>query len=400
VSFAAPGRFAPRARPISELPVQTLLAGEQELARRWAIALIDASPSADIAHIPLEELTREAPALCGAVIRAVQSDDELERLTGRQASAASEFADSAGRVLRDGDPADAVRVVPASRLAAIAGARDREAMVVAAEILRGVLWEALREQLGRAGGARPSPWLLADASDRLAHVCAAMLAVSIDTRSSEGPSGPLAPPATSAAVARDPRPAASTTGPTRSGLARTGDAVIVDEGTSVPVAPGGAAIEIRDQRREEGPSAWVRSIGAQLEQFARDERPFAVLLVELVEIERMRRDALPEELWQLADQVEQALAATVGELSGSLTRERPGRCWVLAPNTDTAGAALLEHHITRAVASATSHRGEPLAVVVGTAVCPRDGREASTLAAHADVGLYAARAALRTSALP
>jgi len=168
----------------------------------------------------------------------------------------------------------------------------------------------------------------------------------------------------------------------------------------VHVAPGGAAIEIRDQRREEGPSAWVRTIGAQLERFERDERPFAVLLVELVEIERLRREALPEELLQLAGQVEQALAATVGELAGSLTRERPGRCWVLAPDTDTAGAALLEHHITRAVASGASHRGEPVPVVVGTAVCPRDGREASALAAHADVGLYAARAAVRTSVQP
>jgi predicted signal transduction protein with EAL and GGDEF domain len=37
-------------------------------------------------------------------------------------------------------------------------------------------------------------------------------------------------------------------------------------------------------------------------------------------------------------------------------------------------------------------------VAVGTAVCPQDGREAAALAAHADIGLLAARAAGRASA--
>jgi predicted signal transduction protein with EAL and GGDEF domain len=49
-----------------------------------------------------------------------------------------------------------------------------------------------------------------------------------------------------------------------------------------------------------------------------------------------------------------------------------------------------------AVASAVRHRGAPLELAVGSAVCPDDGREAPALAAHADVGLYAARSAART----
>jgi len=50
------------------------------------------------------------------------------------------------------------------------------------------------------------------------------------------------------------------------------------------------------------------------------------------------------------------------------------------------------------VASGASHRGVPLAVTIGSAVCPDDGTDAAALAARADVGLYAARAAGRTFA--
>jgi hypothetical protein len=362
---------APPARPVADLPGEALLAREHELARRWAIALIGARPLADIGEIPLQTIAQEAPSLCGQLIRAVQSDGELHRLTGRGPQTGREAS------------------APVRRLAAIAGASDPAAVVDAVEALRGVLWEALCEQLGQPVGDRSSARLLADACDRLAHVCAAALAVAIDAAGAS-------PPLERADAAADARrsPARAFAASSQPG----GDAVIVDELVSEPAQPPPAAIAIRDQRREEGPAAWIGSIGDQLERFQRDELPFAVLLVELADIERLRREALPEELSQLAEQVEQALAATLGELSGSLTRERPGRCWVLAPETDTAGAALLVHHITRAVASGASYRAQPVAVAVGTAVCPRDGREAAALAAHADVGLYAAHAALRAPA--
>jgi GGDEF domain-containing protein len=52
------------------------------------------------------------------------------------------------------------------------------------------------------------------------------------------------------------------------------------------------------------------------------------------------------------------------------------------------------------VSTRTSPRGTPLRVAIGTAVCPEDGREPAMLAAHADVGLYAARSAVRASAHP
>jgi GGDEF domain-containing protein len=160
-----------------------------------------------------------------------------------------------------------------------------------------------------------------------------------------------------------------------------------------------AEIEIRDERGEEGPAAWIGSIGAQLARFERDALPFAVLLLELLEIERLRRRESPEELLRLAGQMEHALAAELGASSGSLTRERPGRCWLLARGADREGAELLAERLVRAVAAGASYRGEPLAVAIGTAVCPEDGRETAALAAHADVGLYAARSAVRAPSM-
>ena len=155
-------------------------------------------------------------------------------------------------------------------------------------------------------------------------------------------------------------------------------------------------IEIRDERAAEGPAAWIDSIGRRLERHEQDRSPFAVLLVELVDVERLRHAEPAEELSRLTDQVEDALVRELRP-ADSLTRERPGRYWLLAPQTDGPGARLLLERIARAVRSSASHRGTPLEVAVGVAVCPEDGLRASELAAHADIGLYAARAAGRFS---
>lgn len=155
-------------------------------------------------------------------------------------------------------------------------------------------------------------------------------------------------------------------------------------------------IEIRDERSAEGPAAWIDSIGRRLQRHEQDRSPFAVLLVELVDLERLRHAEPAEELSRLMSLLEDALARELRP-ADSLTRERPGRYWLLAPQTDGPGAQTLLERIARAVRSSVSHRGTPLEVAVGVAVCPEDGRRASELAAHADVGLYAARAAGRSS---
>jgi GGDEF domain-containing protein len=178
-------------------------------------------------------------------------------------------------------------------------------------------------------------------------------------------------------------------------------AVLIDELAPAAPEPLGVQstpqIEIRDVRGEEGPAAWIGSIGRHLERHEQDGLPFAVLLVD---VERLHHAEPSGEVSRLTGHVENAVEdALARELrpADSLTREGPGRYWLLAPQTDATGAQMLVERIARAVRASAGHGGMPLEVAVGIAVCPDDGRRASELAAHADVGLYAARAARRSS---
>lgn len=384
VSDDSRSRRMPRARPVVDLPSERLLAGADELARRWAVALILIRPLDGVAAVPLETLIDEAPTLCAQVVRALESDLELDRLTG-----VGRRADSA----------------VARRLTVVCGALDELEALEAVEALRGVLWEALRDEL-----CEPSARLVGDACDRLAYVCAEMLAPALAAMPGLG-GGRVGEDGAERAIEAGPRDPHEPAARGQSGASRgAGKAVIVDE-RAQPAAvslarefvreherpssgpPGLPPVEIaiRDERRDEGPAAWIGLIGAQLERFAQLRAPFAVLLVELVDVEQLRRAGHVEELARMADQMERALADALGAWAGSFTRERPGRCWLVAPETDVAGAELLAERLARALAAHSSPRGASLAVAIGTAVCPEQGREASALAAHADLGLYATR---------
>jgi len=427
----------PTARPLADLPIDALADRAEQLAKRWASALILARPTHAIGAIPLDQLAREAPGLCAQVLRALESDAELQRLTGNGAATGRE------------------ELAPARRLGALAGAADAASCVVAAEALRSVLWDALLAEL-----REPPARLLADLADRLAHVCSMALLATIAAASThdqevrgEGEqlvaAGaehiPAGPPPLSAARAHS------------AGEARV---AIVDEHGHDPASPGSVTlvgeskgdaerplpwepappeppaqqgppvqpeppeppwgswertrrltgdppvfqslslsqpgIEIRAERVQEGPAAWIGSIGQQLDRFATDGRPFAVLLVEVADIERLLREVPPGEVLRLADRVQAALEAerraTADGAGGSLTCERTGRYWLLAPGTDGRRVEDLAQHLADAVRRSVRHGGLELEVAVGAAVCPAHGREAAALAAHADVALYAGRA--------
>ena len=195
------------------------------------------------------------------------------------------------------------------------------------------------------------------------------------------------------------------------GAAAPATVVGVSHGEGVPgraVPEPVPAIEIRDERAEHGAVAWIDAIARQLERHRADGRPFTVLLVEVRELERLRLEMSPAELAALGASLERALAAGLQAggpaagrdfdrgappWTGSVTPQRPGRCWLLAPEADRPAAHALADRIAGAVASGLSHRGRPLEVLVGVGVCPQDGRQAAALAAHADVDLHAARAA-------
>jgi len=404
VSGGYPTISSARARPLADLPIDAVLERAEELARRWAIALILVRPFGRIGDIPLEDLACEAPALCAQAVRALQSDVELDRLTG------------------GGAPTGREQTALARRLAAIAGAHDAAAAVEAVEALRGVLWETLLEESRSSSFDRTRVHQVADLADRLAYVCASALAASIAATAASEPGerdaalgvaergareGERAPTARVTAVIVDERqdvtvparPAVSAQEPATPArpAARRRSERPASWDESPPVPPGTAAgeIAIRDARSEEGPVAWIRSIGRQLERFEHDGEPFAVLLVELLDTDRLRRSETPGEFSRLLGLVEETLAAELQPWSGSLTRESPGRYWLLAPQTDRSGAARLHERLARAVQASRSDLGALLRVAIGTAVCPQDGCEAAALAAHADVELCAARSAAR-----
>ena len=179
---------------------------------------------------------------------------------------------------------------------------------------------------------------------------------------------------------------------------------LVDEHDTAPpiepiatVGPVEPEIEIRDVRREEGPSAWVSSVGRLLERHARDGLPFAVLLVEIVDVARLERSEAPHDMHGLVAQVEGALGCGM-RTTDELSRESLGRYWLVAPETNGTGARMLAERLARLVRSSATHRGVPLEVAIGIAVCPDDGTEAPALAARADLGVYSARATGRSIA--
>ena len=309
----------------------------------------------------------------------------------------------------------------------------------AAQALSETLWEALHEEL-----TDPMQRRVAELSQRLTDVSAtvALLARLVPAESvGEAPpaadtqpqprgavsmhderSGPAKAPASpgpghrppSMDTSRDEPPPPRSSSAAGSGAREpTSPAVLVDElapAAPVPESPsdepesGAQAaqeIEIRDERREDmrpewahgvdEPSPWIGAIERRLERYERDRAPFAVLLVELIDVERLRHAELPGELSRLIGLVEAALSEELRP-ADSLTRESPGRYWLLAPETDSSSARALIERLASAVRNAAKHGGAPLEVAVGVAACPADSSRAAALAAHAEIALYAARA--------
>ncbi len=153
-------------------------------------------------------------------------------------------------------------------------------------------------------------------------------------------------------------------------------------------------IEVRDARVGEGPaqpSGWIGSIGRRLARYRDDRLPFAVLLIEVLDIERLAHAEPVQELSRLVAHVERALGEELRP-ADLLTQETLGRYWLVTPETDALGARTLAERLARTVRASALHRGVGLEVAIGIAICPDDGLDASALAAHADVGVYAARA--------
>jgi hypothetical protein len=223
----------------------------------------------------------------------------------------------------------------------------------AAQTLSEALWEALHEELIDPRGLR-----VAELSERLAEVStavaslarvdAAAISVQAQTQATPGDDATERPPTSERPPAgeRPDAPAEPRSrvvsvehdehGPSRASFSprdapptreeTSSAAVLVDElapeetiappvssaqeppaalEASVLVTP---EIEIRDERGDRAAAAWIASIGRRLERYERDGVPFAVLLIELADVERLRHAELPGEVARLTGLVETALA--------------------------------------------------------------------------------------------
>ncbi len=284
---------------------------------------------------------------------------------------------------------------PAERLARAARA---------AQQLCDVLWESLHEEL-----RDPRVERIKELSERLAEISSTVAMLATAARGGQGVPERRTPPEPAAVESPppDPRPTPDLRLAPHPLATAVGDYTftrLVDEHDTAPpiepiatVGPVEPEIEIRDVRREEGPSAWVSSVGRLLERHARDGLPFAVLLVEIVDVARLERSEAPHDMHGLVAQVEGALSRGM-RTTDELSRESLGRYWLVAPETNGTGARMLAERLARLVRSSATHRGVPLEVAIGIAVCPDDGTEAPALAARADLGVYSARATGRSIA--
>jgi GGDEF domain-containing protein len=329
------------ARPVADAPVAALTAAPDALARDWLVALMARGPLASAASVPVADLAREAPALCAAMVRALASELELERLA-------------------EGDLAGL-----AARAGALAGAAEPAAVVEAVETLRGVLWAAALAEL-----RRPEPALVADLADRLAAVAALVSAASL--RAAAAPAGP--PPVADAAVRAvsepprwDPSGAVS----------------------AVQQAAAGPEPQVRDLRPRIHDGDAAEHIGQRVADHAVDHRTLAVLLVELDGVERLV--AAGDDALAAVQAAEHALEGLLRQGDGA-RREAPGRIWITLPGTGPAGARALALRIAVAVERAATHRGAPLTASCGIAVFPGDALDAGGLMDRAEEVLLRARA--------
>ena len=258
---------ARRPHPVADVPPAALADG-QAPAKGWLLALVAARPLRDAPALPMPDLARDAPALCGAVLRAVGSDAELRRLEGG--------GDLAGLAARAGE---------------LAGAGGPAAAVAAVAALRAALWQALTVTMAPLDAATT-----AALAERLAFVCDAVAAATLGAAASPGAASPPAGAASPPGVAAAPAEAAPAAGE---------DAV--------------ASFRLRDARGD-----WE----AAVERLAAGARPFALLAVEVDDAPRLAAADAQGAAEALA-RVEQAVRDELRP-ADVMGREEDGRLWVVA----------------------------------------------------------------------
>lgn len=130
----------------------------------------------------------------------------------------------------------------------------------------------------------------------------------------------------------------------------------------------------------------------RLDRYADSREPFAVLLLELLDAERLRLAHSPVDAGREVRDVEAAIVEQLRP-ADALVREAEGRYWLIAPHTDRAAARGLAIKIAGAARRSASRQGVSLEVAAGIAICPQHGDQVEALIGHAEVDLYAAESA-------
>jgi GGDEF domain-containing protein len=338
-----------RPRPVVSGGVEALLLRTEELAKGWLLALVEDAPLDGAAAILADEVARDGPRICDAVVRAIYDEADLRRI--EQAGVLEPLA---------------------SRVAELAGARTAEAAGQAVQALRDVVWSALRAEL-----AQTDPEVLADAGERLSLVTGLVLAAVLRRRD-EGAADAQGP----ARVA----PLRVARGEERAEAAERRDPGSVRPGRVASEGPGGA-----DGGRGSRDALWVGALRDEILSAARASLPLSLLLVELEEADRLAVVESYGEASATFGRFAQAVRTAVRRRD-VLACETGSRAWIIARDTGRAGAQALGTRIATAVPAEESWRGAPLTVSVGVAVLGEDGHNAAALIDAAEQTRFAAEA--------
>ena len=137
---------------------------------------------------------------------------------------------------------------------------------------------------------------------------------------------------------------------------------------------------------------WATAVVRRVERLLVSGSPVAVLAVDIDGAELLLASDLHGEARSVLDRVERALRDELRP-GDAAVRERDGRLWIVGGGTTLEGARALGRRLANAASNAGTVAGTPLRASVGIAISPDDGTDAASLVAHADEGVFAARAA-------
>ena len=154
------------------------------------------------------------------------------------------------------------------------------------------------------------------------------------------------------------------------------------------VFPSVSASPAMEDRHE----PWATAVVRRVERLLVQGTPVAVLAVDIDGAELLLAADLHGEARSALDRVERALREELRP-GDAAVRERDGRLWIIGGGTTLEGARALGRRLANAATTAGTVAGAPLQASIGIAVSPDDGTDAASLVAHADEGVFAARAA-------